>query len=66
MVKNLPAMEQTQVQSLGREDPFGEGNGNPLQYSFLENSMERGAWWTAVLRVAKSLTNTFTFRFLAS
>ena len=32
----------------------GEGNGNPLQFSFLENSMDRGAWWATVHRVAKS------------
>ena len=34
----------------------GEGNGNPLQYSCLENSMERGAWWAVVHEVAKSWT----------
>ena len=34
----------------------GEGNGNPLQYSCLENSMDRGAWRTTVHRVAKSQT----------
>ena len=43
MVKNLPEMQETQVESLGGEDPPGEGNGNPLQYSCLENSMDRGA-----------------------
>ena len=92
MVKNLPAMQKTLVQSLGQEDPLdkgmathssilawkipwmeepgglqpmgslrigllnsrktqeiiGEGNGNPLQYSCLENSMDGGAWWAAV------------------
>ena len=32
----------------------GEGNGNPLQYSFLGNPMDRGAWWAAVHRVAQS------------
>ena len=32
----------------------GEGNGNLLHYSYLENSMDRGAWWTTVHRVAKS------------
>ena len=37
---------------LGR--PPGEGNGNPLQYSCLENSMDRGAWWAPVHGVAKS------------
>ena len=32
----------------------GEGNGNPLQYSCLENPVDRGAWWAAVHGVAKS------------
>ena len=32
----------------------GEGHGNPLQYSCLESSMDRGAWWATVHRVAKS------------
>ena len=31
-----------------------EGNGDPLQYSYLENTMERGGWWAAVHGVAKS------------
>ena len=34
----------------------GEGNGNSLQYSFLENFMDRGAWWETVHGVAKSQT----------
>ena len=34
----------------------GEGNGNPLQYSCLENSVDRGAWWAAVYRAAQSRT----------
>ena len=34
----------------------GGGHGNPLQYSCLENAMDRGAWWAIVLRVAKSQT----------
>ena len=33
----------------------GEGNGNPLQYSCLEDPMERGAWWATVLGVSKEL-----------
>jgi len=33
---------------------LGEGNGNPLQYPYLENLMNRGAWWAAVHGVAKS------------
>ena len=34
----------------------GGGNGNPLQYSFLENPMDRGAWWATVHKIAKSQT----------
>ena len=43
----------------------GEGNGNPLQYSSLENPMDSGAWWVAVHCVAKSQTwlSNFTFTF---
>ena len=66
LVKNLPALWETWVRSLGWEDPLekekathssiltwripwtiwghGEGNGNPLQYSCLENPMDGGAW----------------------
>ena len=42
-----------------------KGNGNPLQYSCLENPMDGGAWWAAVHGVAKSQTrlNDFTFTF---
>ena len=47
----------------------GEGNGNPLQYSCLENPTDGGAWWAAVHGVAKSWTQlsnfTFTFHFPA-
>ena len=38
------AMQKTQVQSLGWEDPLGGGHGSPLQYSCLEDSMDSGAW----------------------
>ena len=41
MVKNLPATLDTRVRSLGRENSPGEGNVNPLQYSCLENPMDR-------------------------
>ena len=41
----------------------GEGNGYPLQYSCLENPMDRGAWWAAVCRVAKSWTQLSEFYF---
>ena len=54
MVKNLPAVQVTWISSLGGEDSPGEGNGNPLQYSGLENSMDKGAWWATVHGVSKS------------
>ena len=56
MVKNPLAMQETWVQSLGQENPPGEGNGYPLQYSCLENPMHRGAWRATVHGVAKSRT----------
>ena len=56
MVKNLPAMWETQVQSLGQEDPPGEGNGKPIQYSHLENSVDRGAWRATIYGITKSQT----------
>ena len=40
------------IPGLGRAP--GEGNSNPLQYSCLENAMDRGAWWAAVHGVGKS------------
>ena len=40
------------IPGLGRSP--GEGNGNPLQYSCLENPMDGGAWWATVHQVAKS------------
>ena len=50
-------------------EEFGEGSGTPLQYSCLENPMDRGAWWAAVHGVAKSRTQlsdfTFTFHYHA-
>ena len=44
----------------------GEENGNPLQYSCLENPMDGGAWWATVHGVAKSWTrlSDFTFTFI--
>ena len=39
----------------------GEGNGNPLQYSCLKNSMDRGAWWATVHGVPKSRTRLSGF-----
>ena len=59
VVKNLPATAGD-AEDLGSIPGSGRssegGNGNPLQYSCLENTMDRGAWWATVLWVAKSRT----------
>ena len=59
MVKNLPGnagdmRDASLIPGLGRSP--GEGHGNPLQYSCLENPMDRGAWRTIVHRVTESDT----------
>ena len=59
LVKNPPAStgdarDVGSIPGLGRSS--GIGNGNPLQYSCLQNSMDRGAWWATVHGVAKSRT----------
>ena len=61
MVTNPPAMKEIWVQFLDWEDPPGEGNSYPLQYSGLENSMDRGAWQATVHRVTKSWTGLSDF-----
>ena len=60
-LKRLPAMRETLVRFLGREDSPGERNGNPLQYSCLENPMDGGAWWATVHGLAKSWTRLSNF-----
>ena len=62
-VKNLSAnagntRDTSSSPGLGRSP--GVGNGNPLQYSFLENPMDRGAWWATVHRVTESNTTEAT------
>ena len=52
-VKNLPVVQETQGLPGSGRSP-GEGNGNPLQYSCLENPMNRGAQWATVCGVTKS------------
>ena len=57
VIKNLPAKagdvkDVGPIPGSGRSP--GEGNGNPLQYSSLENPMDRGAWQATVCRVAKT------------
>ena len=59
MVKNLPTNpgdsgDLGSIPGSGRSP--GGGNGNPLQYSGLENPMDRGTWWATVHGVAKSWT----------
>ena len=59
VIKNLPANARDlrdvgTIPELGRSP--GEGHGNPLQYSCLENPMDRGVWWATVHGVAKSQT----------
>ena len=56
MVKNPPDNARDTGSILGSGRIPGEGNDNPLQYSCLENSMDRGAWWAMVLGVTKSET----------
>ena len=53
VVKNPPASagDLSLIPGLGRS--LGEGSGSPLQYSCLENPMDRGALWTAVLEVVR-------------
>ena len=50
-------MQETQFQSLGWEYSLGEENGYPLQYSCLENPLDRGGWQVTVHGVAKSQTS---------
>ena len=49
-------MQETWVPSLGQEDLLEEDIGNPLQYSCLDNLVDREAWWATVHRAAKSWT----------
>ena len=60
VVKSLLVMQETWVWSLGQEDRLEEGmathSSNPLQYSCLEYSMGRGAWWATIYSIAKSWT----------
>ena len=63
MVKNLPAnagdtRDMGSISRMGRSP--GKGNGNPPQYSCLENAMDRGAWWATVHRVAESDMTEYT------
>ena len=50
------AQSRTRLRRLSMHAFIGEGNGNPLQYSCLENLRDGGAWWAAVYGVAWSWT----------
>ena len=56
MVKNLPAMQETQVQSLGQKDPLEEEMATHSSILALENPMDRGAWQATVRGGHKSRT----------
>ena len=56
MVKNPLAMQEIWIRSLGGEDPLEEGLATPSSILAWRISMDRGAWWAAVHRVAKSWT----------
>ena len=60
----MQQMQETQVRSLGQEDSPEGGSGDPLQFSCLENPMDRGAWWATVHGAASSQTrpSTHTWR----
>ena len=70
LIKNPPTNAGDSVSIPGSGRSPGEGNGTPLQYSCLENSRERGAWWATVHGVTKSrhdwVTNTFTSNLIPS
>ena len=53
-VKNLLAMQDTRVRSLGQEEPPGGEHGNLFRYSCMENPMDRGAWQAIVHGAAKN------------
>ena len=58
MIKNLPAMLKTQVQSLGWEDPLEKGMAIHSSILAWRIPMDRGSWWATVHGVAKSRTTT--------
>ena len=64
MVKNLSANAEGAVSTPESERFPREGNGNPLQYSYLRNPMDRGALWAAVHRVARQQLRMSTSKIL--
>ena len=73
MSKDFPGGSDGKASAYNAEDPgsnpgsgrsSGEGNGNPLQYSCLENPMDGGAWYATVHGVAKSRTQLSDFTYV--
>ena len=58
MVKNLPAMWETPIQSLGWEDPLEEEMATHTSILAPQNPMDRGAWWATAYGVTKELNMT--------
>ena len=56
VVKNLPAIQETWVQSLGWQDPLEKGMATQLQCSCLENPTDRGTWWATIHGVTTNQT----------
>ena len=60
LVVNYPPAKSEDIRDMGSIPGLGRspggGHGNPLQYSYLENPMDRGAWWSTVPGVVKSWT----------
>ena len=70
MLQGFPGGSEVKASACNAGDPGsipgsgrspGEGNGNPLQYSYLENPMDGGAWWATVHEAAKSQTRLSDF-----
>ena len=60
MVKNLPAMQETQIQSLGQEDPLEK---EMATHSSVLGDSHRGAWWATIYGVAESNTTEWLMHF---
>ena len=60
LVRNLPAMQETLDSIPGLGGSPGEGNGKPLQYSCLENPMDRRAWWATALGITRARHDSAT------
>ena len=62
-ILGAPKSLQMVIAAMKLKDAYSleEGNGNPLQYSCLENPMDRGAWWATIHGVAKSRTRLSDF-----